>query len=77
MGVAYPITDSKTAERAIITIHAVNGDFVARITDDYPNGYTMFDISKLARGIYLYKITVRYADGTEDIHKYRKFSVIK
>lgn len=64
-------------KRVIITIYGANGDYVSRITDDFPNGFTEFDITKLARGTYIYKVLVRYEDDTEDIYKYKRFAIIK
>lgn len=79
MFIAYP---SKTGnaddiKRVIITIYAINGDYVAQIIDDKPNGYTEFKIDKLARGTYIYKVLIKYNDNTEETHKYRKFAIIK
>jgi hypothetical protein len=79
MFVAYP---SKTGNASdfklvIITIYGANGDYVARITDDFPNGYTEFPIAKLARGTYIYKVLVRYQDATEVTFKYQKFAIVK
>jgi hypothetical protein len=79
MFIAYPSKTGNASDikRVIITIYAINGDYVAQIVDDMPNGYTEFKIDKLARGTYLYKVMVRYNDDTEDVHKYKKFSIIK
>ncbi len=79
MAIAYPSKTGADVDflRVVITIYAVNGDFVARIIDDKPNGYTTFDIRKLARGTYIYKLEVRYKDGTSETYKYKKFAVIK
>jgi hypothetical protein len=79
MFVAYPSKYGSASyfKRVIITIYGANGDYVARITDDFPNGYTEFNITKLARGTYVYKVLVRYQDGTEDLYKYKKFAIIK
>jgi|DewCreStandDraft_4_1066084.scaffolds.fasta_scaffold02563_10 hypothetical protein len=77
--IAYPSKtgNAEDIKRVIITIYSINGDYVAQIVDDTPNGYTEFKIDKLARGSYLYKVLVRYKDGTEEIYKYKKFAVIK
>jgi hypothetical protein len=77
--IAYP---SKTGlatdiKRVLITVYGANGDYVSRITDDTPNGYTEFNITKLARGTYIYKVLIRYQDGTEETFKYKKFAIIK
>ncbi|MCX7698376.1 MAG: T9SS type A sorting domain-containing protein [Candidatus Goldbacteria bacterium] len=77
--IAYPSKTGKAEDikRVVITVYSINGDYVAQIVDDAPNGYTEFKIDKLARGTYLYKVLVRYNDGTEEIHKYKKFAIIK
>jgi hypothetical protein len=77
--IAYPSKTGNASDlkRVIITVYSINGDYVAQIVDDTPNGYTEFKIDKLARGTYFYKVLVRYNDGTEEIHKYKKFAIIK
>ena len=79
MFIAYPSKTNNAADikRVIITIYGANGDYVSRIIDDTPNGYTEFNITKLARGMYIYKVLVRYLDGTEDKYTYKKFAIIK
>jgi hypothetical protein len=79
MFIAYPSKTGAASDfkRVIITIYGANGDLVDRVIDDFPNGYTEFDISKFARGMYAYKLVVRYQDGTEETYKYKKFAVIK
>ncbi|MFP4465455.1 MAG: hypothetical protein ACLFP1_00205 [Candidatus Goldiibacteriota bacterium] len=75
--IAYPLDDAKTPLRATIIINAVNGEEAGRIYDDTPNGYTRFDITALARGVYFYRLIIKYTDNSETVHKYKKFSVVK
>lgn len=79
MGITYPVKTGKASalKNVEIKIYAANGDYAAHIIDGTPNGYTVFNIDKLARGTYIYKVIVRYLDGTEDNYPYKKFSIIK
>jgi len=77
LSVAYPIIEGKNAVQLEVKIYAINGDHVVTIARDLPDGYTTFDITDLARGIYIYKVIVRYSDSTEDTSEFKKFVVIK
>lgn len=80
IGFAYPIESGKTAQMATIIIKAVNGEEAGRAYDPTPNGYTYIDISKYARGVYMYQIIIHYTDGTDKkypIDKLGRFAVIK
>jgi hypothetical protein len=75
--IAYPIDGSRSVQTAQIKIYNLKGDNVAVITDDSPHGYTPFQIDKLARGTYFYRVTINYLGGSTVTTKYEKFSVIK
>jgi hypothetical protein len=86
IGFAYPLYENnienpdKKVQFVTIIVKAVNGEEAGRAYDPSPNGYTYVDISKYARGIYLYQIILRYPDGTEKkfpLDKFGKFAVIK
>lgn len=81
IAVAYPLDNGKLASKVTIVIFNMGGNEVATIVDDIPAnenaGYTSFDIKKLARGTYIYRITIRYADGSEDRLPIKKFAVLK
>lgn len=80
MRFAYPLEADKTATLATVIIKAINGEEAGRAFDRTPNGYTVVDISKYARGVYMYQLTVEYSDGTKKVHplgKFGKFAVIK
>jgi len=77
MGIAYPLDSAKTARLVEIKIYNAAGEKSMTVIDDDPHGYTKFDIAKLSRGIYFYRLKVIYADGTEVKPDPEKFSVIR
>ncbi len=77
MGIAYPLDNSKTVRKAEIKIYNAAGEKVLTVIDDDPHGYTKFDIARLSRGVYFYRIKITYNDGTETKTEPEKFSVIR
>ncbi len=75
--IAYPIEESKTAKQVEIILYGTDGEETGTVTDNTPNGYTRFDISKMARGIYFYQTVIYYTDGTKTVKKHEKFAVVK
>ncbi|MCE5300404.1 MAG: hypothetical protein LLG37_05965 [Spirochaetia bacterium] len=76
--IAYPLKESPAvAQRVIIIINAANGDEAGRVYDDSPNGYTEVNIHDYARGIYFYRVRIRYTDGSEVLSEKFKFAIIK
>jgi len=75
---AYPVKDNNLSNLKYvdILIYNVNGDKVYEVVDSQPDGYTAFDTSSLARGVYIYKIIVHYADGSAVKQDYHKFAVV-
>ena len=78
MAVAYPVDSVKTAYKVMVTIYGADGSYAAKAEDDGPSfGYTVIDISKFSRGVYIFKVVISYTDGTEQALPMRKFAVVK
>lgn len=78
IAVTYPIDAAKIAKEVKILIYSIDGDQVCRSIDDGPYiGYTVINISKFARGVYMFKVFIKYTDSTEQALPMRKFSVLK
>jgi hypothetical protein len=76
--VAYKAKTGVMIDKAEIEIYTMNGDRVAKVTETTDrNGIVKFPLSKFAPGLYLYKVTVSYADGSKDSHKLKKFVVVR
>ena len=76
--VAYKAKQGVMIDKAEIEIYTMNGDRVAKVTETTDrNGIVKFPLSKFAPGLYLYKVTVSYADGSKDSHKLKKFVVVR
>lgn len=75
--IAYPIDPAKTAKQVEIILYSTDGEETGRVTDDAPNGYCRFDISKMSRGVYFYKTIIRYTDGSQTVKKHEKFAVVR
>lgn len=76
---AYPVKNNILENLKIvrILIYTVNGDKAYEVIDTVPDGYTRFDTSRMARGIYFYRIVAEYADGSTVKENYHKFAVVK
>ena len=75
--IAYPVITDKTPEKVTIILSSAEGAEAGRVTDSTPNGYTEFPIKDLARGIYSFRVIIKYTDGTEEKLARKKFAVIK
>jgi hypothetical protein len=78
MAIAYPVDSAKTPQEVKIIIYAADGELAAKAVENGPYwGYTSIDLTKFARGVYMYKVTIRYTDGTEQALPARKFAVVR
>jgi hypothetical protein len=59
-------------------IYAINGDKAAEITETsvFNNVISVQLNKKLAPGVYFYKLTVKYGDGTQDTHEFKELAVV-
>ncbi len=76
---AYPVRNNilQNLKTVRILIYTVNGDKAYEVIDTAPDGYTRFDTSNMARGVYFYRITAEYTDGSTVKQDYHKFAVVK
>jgi len=68
----------KVVEKSEAAIYAVNGDKVLSVAENINrNGFIKFNVANLAPGVYIYRITTTYTDGSKESFKVKKFAVVK
>jgi type VI secretion system secreted protein VgrG len=67
-----------TVDKAEAVIYSINGDKVlSAVENTYRNGFIRFQLANLAPGVYLYRVTATYTDGSKESFKIKKFAVVK
>jgi hypothetical protein len=78
MAIAYPVNSAKTPLSVTVIIKSIGGNEAGRVYDTGPYwGYISVDITNYARGIYMFKVVVRYTDGSVVTLPFNKFAIIK
>jgi hypothetical protein len=74
----YHLKSGATVDKAEVVIYAINGDKVLSVIEQTNrNGFIKFQLANLAPGVYLYRVTVTYTDGSKESFKIKKLAVIK
>ena len=78
VSIAYPIVAGKTVRSVKVALYSISGAKAAEVEETSVfNGVVSFNVSRMASGIYLYRVIVGYTDGDDVKLAFQRLAIIK